>query len=86
MPPQPKHWIPLMEVRNYFSVLVEPAVTAALSFFGMASFKDVLSHNRFFHQTEEEKKRYFDSVFENSFKSIFCKKLPLQMGRRRIMS
>lgn len=43
-------------------------VTAALSFFGMASLEDVPSHNKFpsniAHQTEEEKKRYFDSAFQ----------------------
>ena len=43
-------------------------VTAALTFFGMASLEDVPSLNKFpsniAHQTEEDKKRYFDSVFE----------------------
>ena len=43
-------------------------VTAALTFFGMASLEDVPSLNKFpsniAHQTEEDKKRYVDSVFE----------------------
>ena len=43
-------------------------VTAALTFFGMASLEDFPSHNKFpsniAHQTEEDKKRYFDSAFQ----------------------
>ena len=43
-------------------------VTAALTFFGMASPEDVPSLYKFpsniAHQTDEDKKRYFDSVFE----------------------
>ena len=43
-------------------------VTAALTFFGMTSLEDVPSHHKFpsniSHQTEEDKRRYFDSVFE----------------------
>ena len=43
-------------------------VTAALTFFGMASLEDVPSLNKFpsniVNQTVEDKKRYFDSVFQ----------------------
>ena len=42
-------------------------VTAALSFFGMESLEEVPSQNKFpaniFHQTEENKQKYFDDVF-----------------------
>lgn len=42
-------------------------VTAALSFFGMASVEEVPSQNKFppniSHQTEENKKKYFDDAF-----------------------